>query len=127
MAGNADCDRNGILTVEQAAALLQVRPKTVRALASGGVIPAAKLGKFWRFDAALLREWLVTRSRDNERSSPAIDAQPFRPGIALNGITAKPAAASLSARLDELLASQAIAMPATQRARKGPPTRGRAR
>jgi predicted transcriptional regulator of viral defense system len=35
MAGNADGNRNGILTVEQAAAILQVRPKTVRDLASG--------------------------------------------------------------------------------------------
>jgi excisionase family DNA binding protein len=48
-----------ILTVEQAAELLGVRPKTVRALAAGGVIPAVKVGKPWRFDETLLREWIA--------------------------------------------------------------------
>ena len=44
---------DSILTVEQAAELLGVRPKTVRALAAGGIIPAVKVGKPWRFDETL--------------------------------------------------------------------------
>jgi|SRR5580658_2546700 excisionase family DNA binding protein len=117
MTDNTDQNRSAILTVDQAAELLGVRPKTVRALAAGGIIPGVKVGKPWRFDETLLREWLVTRSRENVRHSLAIDAQPARPGIALKGITAKPAAASLSARLDELLASQVAPTSQPQRPR----------
>src|ERR1700722_1373622 len=66
--GSAECSRlSRALTVEQAADLLNVRPKTVRALAAGGIIPAVKLGKFWRFDAGLLREWLHAKARANVR------------------------------------------------------------
>jgi excisionase family DNA binding protein len=100
---------SAILTVEQAADLLQVRPKTVRALAAGGVIPAAKLGKFWRFDEQLLREWLVLRSRENERPSPTIDAQPL-----LGTTAAKAERGSLGDRLDQLLASPAPAAPGSR-------------
>jgi excisionase family DNA binding protein len=102
-----------ILTVEQAAELLQVRPKTVRALASGGLIPAAKLGKFWRFDEQLLREWLVRRSRENER--PALTTNV--PSLLGNAA----AAGSLSDHLDRLLASlPEPALPAS-RVRRGRP------
>jgi excisionase family DNA binding protein len=95
---------NSILTVEQAAALLQVRPKTVRALAAEGVIPAAKLGKFWRFDEQLLREWVVLRSRENERVLPTVDVQPLLGAVATRARTG-----SLGDRLDQLLASPAAA------------------
>jgi excisionase family DNA binding protein len=87
-----------ILTVEQAAILLGVRPKTVRALAADGLIPAAKVGKPWRFDETLLREWLQARSRENVKPCPSTNAP-----IPLTG---KSASGSLGARLDELLESQ---------------------
>jgi excisionase family DNA binding protein len=98
---------SGILTVEQAAALLQVRPKTVRALASGGVIPAAKLGKFWRFDETLLREWLsATAAKNVTEIRTAAPVSSFG-----NVHVIKPASASLGARLDEMLAQTTAPTP----------------
>ena len=87
-----------ILTVEQAAQLLGVKPKTVRALAAGGVIPAVKVGKPWRFDETLLREWLVAKSRENVKQCPSTNAP--TPTIG------KSDSRSLAARLDAHLAQQ---------------------
>ena len=45
-----------VLTVEQAAELLQLPPDRIRALARDGKIPAGKVGSHWRFSRrALLR------------------------------------------------------------------------
>ena len=97
-----------ILTVEQAADLLGVRPKTVRALAAGGVIPAVKIGKPWRFDENLLREWVAERSRENIKKCLSTDVQIPNIGKSDSG--------SLTARLDALLASQTE--PPPRRSRK---------
>jgi excisionase family DNA binding protein len=100
--------RSRVLTVEQAAELLQVRPKTVRALAHEGKIPATKVGKPWRFDEDLLREWVVARSRENETrggpSAPAVPPQIYSIGV-------KPAAGTLADRLDRLLQAPASGVP----------------
>jgi excisionase family DNA binding protein len=42
VSAESESNASRILTTEQAAELLGVRPKTVRALAAGGVIPAVK-------------------------------------------------------------------------------------
>jgi excisionase family DNA binding protein len=106
--------RARVLTVEQAAELLQVRPKTVRALAHEGKIPAAKVGKPWRFDEDLLREWLARRAAENEaRIAPSSSALPLH----LVGVRVKPAAASLSARLDQMLEASG-AVPTARRRRR---------
>jgi excisionase family DNA binding protein len=94
--------RTCMLTVEQAAELLAVRPKTVRSLAAGGIIPAAKLGKFWRFDEGLLRKWLLDQSRANVR-------EPFDPILGTVGGNVNHRSGgdrqSLSGRLDAILAA----------------------
>jgi len=87
-----------ILTVEQAAILLGVRPKTIRALAAGGVIPATKVGKPWRFDENLLREWLEVKSRENIKICLSTNV----PALSSGRSDSK----SLGARLDDLLAKQ---------------------
>lgn len=87
-----------ILSVEQAAALLGVRPKTIRTLAAAGIIPGAKVGKPWRFDDTLLREWLVAKSKENVKSCLSINAPTLATGRSASG--------SLGARLDAHLASQ---------------------
>jgi len=46
------------LTAEQAADLLQTDAGTLRRLARERRIPAMKIGREWRFDPALLREWI---------------------------------------------------------------------
>lgn len=59
------------MTVDEAAQLLGVKPKTVRALAAAGTIPGVKVGKPWRFDETLLRQWIQTRSQENIKTWPS--------------------------------------------------------
>jgi excisionase family DNA binding protein len=47
-----------VLTVEQAASLLQVDPDAVRALAESGELPARRIGEEWRFLRRALLAWL---------------------------------------------------------------------
>jgi excisionase family DNA binding protein len=47
-----------VLTLDQAAALLQVDAEVVTELAEKGELPGRKLGDAWRFPRAALLEWL---------------------------------------------------------------------
>jgi excisionase family DNA binding protein len=56
-----DC---GLLSVEEAAALLGFHPESVRRLARRGQIPAVKFGaRAWAFDREELREWRKQRDQ----------------------------------------------------------------
>ena len=50
-----------VLTLEQAAALLQVDAAEVAALAEAGELPGRRIGGDWRFPRAALLEWLGAR------------------------------------------------------------------
>ena len=50
-----------MLTLEQAAALLQVDAAEVAALADAGELPGRRIGGDWRFPRAALLEWLAAR------------------------------------------------------------------
>ena len=47
-----------VLNSEEAAALLQIHPKTLQRMARQGSIPAFRIGDLWRFRASALDEWL---------------------------------------------------------------------
>jgi excisionase family DNA binding protein len=47
-----------IMTVEDVAKYLKVKPQTVYKWAQDGQIPGTKLGKEWRFRRSILNEWL---------------------------------------------------------------------
>jgi excisionase family DNA binding protein len=47
-----------VLTAEQAAALLQVEPAELVALAEKGAVPARRIGEEWRFSRPALLDWL---------------------------------------------------------------------
>jgi excisionase family DNA binding protein len=47
-----------VLTIEQAANLLQVEPAEMQKLAEAGELPGRKIGGAWRFPRAALLEWL---------------------------------------------------------------------
>lgn len=49
-----------IMTIEEVAQYLKLQPQTVYKWAQEGQIPAAKLGKEWRFRRSLLDEWIDT-------------------------------------------------------------------
>lgn len=48
-----------VLTIEQAAQLLQLEPAAVLALAEAGDLPGRKLGSAWRFSRAAIVAWLA--------------------------------------------------------------------
>jgi len=51
-----------ILTLRQAADMLQLDANILRVLARHGKVAATKVGRQWRFDGGLLREWVRERS-----------------------------------------------------------------
>jgi excisionase family DNA binding protein len=59
--GRADftpADAAAVLTVEEAAELLQVQPDDVSALAEAGELPGRKIGDEWRFLRSAVLAWL---------------------------------------------------------------------
>ena len=51
-------DFEKVLNTEEAAALLQIHPKTLQKMARQGSVPAFRIGDLWRFRASALDEWL---------------------------------------------------------------------
>lgn len=49
-----------IMTLEEVARYLKVKPQTVYKWAQEGQIPGTKLGKEWRFRKSILDEWIDT-------------------------------------------------------------------
>ena len=47
-----------VLNTDEAAALLQIHPKTLQRMARQGVVPGFRVGDLWRFRASALDEWL---------------------------------------------------------------------
>jgi len=46
-----------ILTLEEVAKYLKVKPQTIYTWAKDGTIPAAKIGKEWRFRKSIIDRW----------------------------------------------------------------------
>ena len=66
-----------IMTLEEVAAYLKVKPQTIYSWAQEKKIPAAKLGKEWRFKRSIIDAWfnqhfdekfdhIVNKARENE-------------------------------------------------------------
>jgi excisionase family DNA binding protein len=53
------------MTLEEVAAYLKVKPQTIYTWAQEKKIPAAKLGKEWRFRKSIIDEWFI-RHIDNK-------------------------------------------------------------
>lgn len=64
-----------LLTVAEAAAFLKLHSDTVKRKARQGELPAAKIGRQWRFDMDELREWLRNGGTAYERTVDAGLAQ----------------------------------------------------
>jgi excisionase family DNA binding protein len=54
-----------VLNVNQASKLLQIGVNEVRGLARAGQLPAAKIGRGWRFSRRDLLEWMRRQARAN--------------------------------------------------------------
>ena len=48
---------NEIMTLEEVAKYLKLKPQTIYVWAQKGKIPAVKLGKEWRFKRSIIDEW----------------------------------------------------------------------
>lgn len=46
-----------IMTIEELAKYLKLKPQTIYTWAQNGKIPAAKLGKEWRFKKSVVDKW----------------------------------------------------------------------
>jgi excisionase family DNA binding protein len=57
-----------VLNTEEAAALLQIHPKTLQKMAREGIVPAFRIGDLWRFRASALDEWLRSSVSSNRHS-----------------------------------------------------------
>ena len=55
---------NEIMTLEEVAAYLRVKPQTIYTWAQEKKIPAAKLGKEWRFKKSIIDEWYLQHIDD---------------------------------------------------------------
>ena len=58
-----------LMTVEEVARYLQLKPQTIYKWAQEKRIPAVKLGKEWRFRKRILDEWLDGQILDNQRDT----------------------------------------------------------
>jgi excisionase family DNA binding protein len=57
-----------VLNTEEAAALLQIHPKTLQKMAREGTVPAFRIGDLWRFRASALDAWLRSGVSSNRHS-----------------------------------------------------------
>jgi excisionase family DNA binding protein len=55
----ADSELPDVLTVEQAAQLLQLSAKTLKRLAQARDVPSRRVGQQWRFSRQALMAWLA--------------------------------------------------------------------
>jgi PTS system nitrogen regulatory IIA component len=65
-----------ILTLEEVAAYLRLTPQTIYKWAQERRIPAAKLGKEWRFRKSIVDRWLDDRMRGGDSG---VDSSPQAP------------------------------------------------
>ena len=57
-----------LLNSVQAAALLQVHPKTLQKMARAGEVPSRRIGDLWRFRASELDAWLCLEVNSDRHS-----------------------------------------------------------
>ena len=63
--GNPSPGENEILTLEEVATYLRLKPQTIYKWAQEKRIPAAKLGKEWRFRRSVIDRWLDDKMFDD--------------------------------------------------------------
>lgn len=64
-----------LMNLPEAAEFLRIDADTLRSLTRRGRVPAMKIGRQWRFDPVLLREWVRNESLQRASQSPAREAR----------------------------------------------------
>jgi excisionase family DNA binding protein len=71
-----------LLTVDEVAAYLRLKPETIRTMARRHTLPAVKVGKVWRFDESLIQHYLhhdlEVEKTDHESDGLAVIVPPGR-------------------------------------------------
>lgn len=71
---NGTSDKSShLLTVDELANYLQLRPETIRAMARRGELPALKVGRMWRFDPDLIAKWVENGMRKPSITSSGVE------------------------------------------------------
>ena len=63
-----DTNFERMLNTDEAAALLQIHPKTLQRMARQGVVPAFRIGDLWRFRGSALDQWLCAELSSKSHS-----------------------------------------------------------
>lgn len=71
--------QNDIMTLEEVAAYLRLKPQTIYTWAQDKKIPAAKLGKEWRFKKSIIDEWFIRHI--DEKFSDVVEAWKGKDGV----------------------------------------------
>jgi len=71
--------KTDIMTLEEVAAYLKLKPQTIYTWAQEKRIPAAKLGKEWRFRKSIIDEWFIQHIDEKFRS--VIDNRKMKQGV----------------------------------------------
>lgn len=61
-------EADGVLDAEEAAAWLKIPKSTLYKLCAEGELPAAKVGRHWRFHRLTLEKWLLDRTANRQRT-----------------------------------------------------------
>ena len=64
-----------IMTIEEVAAYLRLKPQTIYLWAQEGKIPAAKLGNQWRFKRSMVDRWFMKHIDDKFNDLMANESQ----------------------------------------------------
>ena len=59
----------------KAASLLGVHPKTLQRMARGGEVPAFRVGRFWRYRASQLDQWLQSQAQSPSQPVARVDSK----------------------------------------------------
>lgn len=54
----ASSKTDALLTVQEVAEFLKLKPDTVRAMARRGELPVLKVGRMWRFEPKMIEQWV---------------------------------------------------------------------
>jgi nitrogen PTS system EIIA component len=87
-----------ILTAKEAASFLKMNERTVIRLANGGQLPAAKIGRQWRFEKNHIIEWIESRMRTMANHDLASFEKLEKPAQPLFGVLHPEAIVDLKSR-----------------------------
>lgn len=59
---------NDVMNVDEVSKWLRIPKSTLYKLCSEGQIPCTKIGKHWRFDRGMVKNWFENKVRENIKS-----------------------------------------------------------